>query len=188
MSSAVLVLCCLNFAAVGALPAVFFRKDGRFNALWWLTAAPFFLCPPVLLAIFLGYLSPFANGTLQALFELVSVCFSTASLALLFFTLGTHHIPIALWHQENDAPRHIVMYGAYKRIRHPFYASFLLAFIGAFLAAPHWTTLTLLVYAFSILNFTASKEEARLRQSAFCAEYETYMRNAGRFWPKWIDA
>lgn len=186
MNPAVLLLYWLNFAAIGALPAVFFKNDGRFNALWWLTAAPFFLCPLILSAVFLGYISPFVfgSGLVNHLLELVSVCFSAASLALLFFTLGTHRIPIALWHQKNDAPRHIVTYGAYQRIRHPFYASFLLAFIGAFFAAPHGATLAVLLYAALIMNLTAAKEENRLRRSEFGAEYESYMRAAGRFWPK----
>lgn len=186
MNPDLLLLFWLNFAAIGTLPAVFFKKDGRFNALWWLTAAPFFLCPLILSAAFLGYISPFVfgNGFLNRLLELASVCFSAASLALLFFTLGTHRIPIALWHQENDAPRHIVTYGAYRRIRHPFYASFLLAFNGAFFAMPHGTTLAVLLYAMLILNLTAAKEESRLRRSEFGAEYENYMRAAGRFWPK----
>lgn len=186
MNKAVLLLYALNFAAIGALPTLFFKKDGRFNARWWLTAAPFFLCPPVLAVSFLGYLSPLADGGGRAkdLRELASVCFSAASLALLCFTLGTHRIPIALWHQDNDAPRLIVTYGAYRRVRHPMYASFLLAFFGAFLAAPHWTTLSLLLYAFLILTLAAAGEEARLRRSEFGAEYASYMRVAGRFWPK----
>jgi len=183
MNRAVLLLLLLNFAAIGALPAVFFESHGGFNRMWWLTAAPFFLCPVFLIASYIGTLSPFTSGQsfLRDLSELAAVCFSALSLALLGFTLGSHRIPIALWHQESDTPRQIVTYGAYRRIRHPFYASFLLAFVGVFLFAPHLATASTLVYACVMLNSTAAKEESRLRSSVFGSEYETYMHATGRF-------
>jgi protein-S-isoprenylcysteine O-methyltransferase Ste14 len=181
-----LLVLLLNFAAIGALPIVFFKKDGRFNRMWWLTAGPFFLCPLFLVASYVGIFSPFAaeQPFLRDGLELTSVCLSVASVALLCFTMGTHGIPLALWHQDHDAPLHIVTYGAYRHIRHPFYLSFLLALFAAFLFAPHWTTLSTLVCAYLLLNFAAAREESRLRKSGFGSDYENYMRATGRFWPR----
>jgi protein-S-isoprenylcysteine O-methyltransferase Ste14 len=186
MNESVLLLYLLNLMLIGLLPRVFFKKDGRFNLMWWLTAAPFVLCTCFLILSFVGYLSR-ASGdesTLASMLELVSVPFSVTSIALIFFTLGTHRIPIALWHQENDAPKHIVTYGAYRWIRHPFYTSFLLALFGALVYCPHWGTLAALVLAFVILNLTAAREERRLCGSQFGAEYEEYMQRTGRFRPR----
>ena len=186
MNESVLVLYLLNLIFIGVLPRVFFKKDGRFNLMWWLTASPFVLCTLFLILSFVGYLPRLSGekSSLATVLELISVPFSVASIALIFFTLGTHRIPIALWHQDNDAPNHIVTYGAYRAIRHPFYASFLLALFGALVFCPTWGTLATFVEAFVILNLTAAREERRLSASEFGAEYQEYMRRTGRFWPR----
>lgn len=186
MNEAVLLLYLLNFAYIGILPLIFFKRDGRFNPMWWLTAAPFFLCSLLLIIGWAGFIKPIINygSTWSRLLVLASVPFSAASIALLSYTRGTHRIPIALWHQENDAPRMVVTYGAYSRIRHPFYASFILAFCGALLFFPHPVTLFTLIYGFLILNVTAAREEKRLGASEFGAEYRDYMEHTGRFWPR----
>lgn len=186
MNEEIFLLYLLNFIFIGALPRVFFRKDGRFHLMWWITAAPFFLCVLVLIVSFAGYITPITGYRTywSDLLGLMAVPFSATSIGLIAFTLGTHRIPISLWHQENDAPKHIVTYGAYRWIRHPFYVAFLLALWGAFIFCPHLGTLFTLVYGFLILNFTAAEEESRLRASQFGSEYEEYMRRTGRFWPK----
>lgn len=186
MNEAGLLLHLLNFAYIGILPLIFFRRDGRFNHLWWLTATPFLLCSLLLIAGWTGYAAPLIdyNSPWSRLLVLASIPFSVVSIALLSYTRGTHRIPIALWHQENDAPRAVVTDGAYRRIRHPFYASFLVAFCGAFIFFPHPGTLFTLIYGFLILNLTAAKEEQRLRTSEFGAEYRDYMERTGRFWPR----
>lgn len=186
MNEAVFLLLLLNLVFIGLLPKIFFKKDGRFNAMWWLTASPFFLCALFLTLSLAGYAPPFTgyeNGWNKSL-SLIAVCLSVASIALIFFTLGTHRIPIALWHQDDDAPKHIVTYGAYGRIRHPFYASFILALLAALVFCPHWGTLFTLAHGFTILNLTAAREERRLCASEFGAEYEDYMKRTGRFLPR----
>jgi protein-S-isoprenylcysteine O-methyltransferase Ste14 len=183
MSIPVLTLYLLNFAFIGLLPRIFFRRDGRLGLMWWLTATPFFLCPAVLVAAAAGNFGPFGPSAWIPVREVIAVVVSVASIALIFLTLGTHRVRIALWHQDNDAPQHIVTYGAYSRIRHPFYTSFLLAFAGAFAFFPHWGTLVLLSYAAIVLNHTAGREETRLSASEFGAEYREYTRRTGRFFP-----
>ncbi|HEY9869238.1 MAG TPA: isoprenylcysteine carboxylmethyltransferase family protein [Candidatus Obscuribacterales bacterium] len=187
MNNAVLLLVLLNFAYIGLLPVIFFKKGGKLNAMWWLTATPFLLCTVFLIAAFasrvptfVGYVTPLGHTL-----TLVSTLSSAASIALISFTLGSHRIPIALWHQTDDAPRHIVTWGAYQHIRHPFYTSFLLAFAAAFLLSPQWGTLATLIYGFTVLNATAAREERRLSDSEFGEQYGRYMKRTGRFLPKW---
>ncbi|MCQ4040708.1 methyltransferase family protein [Streptantibioticus rubrisoli] len=184
MDDSALLLLLLNFVFIGALPRLFFRSDGSFNLKWWLTALPFFLCPLYIAAgLAIGW-QPFFSGTPRTVLTLASVVLSVASIALIFMTLGTHRIPLALWHQDNDAPQHIVTYGAYRRIRHPFYSSFLLAFLAGLLVYPHWGTVLLAVYGLVSLNTTAAREERRLSASEFGAEYRRYINQTGRFLPR----
>jgi protein-S-isoprenylcysteine O-methyltransferase Ste14 len=184
VSAPVLLLQLATLAVIGLLPRLFFRRDGRLGLMWWLTALPFFVCPVVLLTAYVVHTPVMTWPGWQEPRELVAVLADTGAIALLFFTLGTHRIPLALWHQDNDAPASIVTYGAYRRIRHPFYASFLLTFAGALALFPSWVTLCLLGYAVVVLNQTAAREERRLSTSSFGAEYREYMARTGRFLPR----
>ena len=187
MNDAILLLLLLNFTYIGVLPVIFFKQGGKLNLMWWLTALPFLVCAVTVIATFAGYIHPYTGtgGAVGQVLALVAVLLSVASVCLISFTLGTHRIPIALWHQTNDAPRHIVTWGAYQRIRHPFYASFILAFLAAFLYCPHAGTLATLIYSIVMLNQTAAREEKRLSASEFGCEYQEYMRRTGRFIPRW---
>jgi protein-S-isoprenylcysteine O-methyltransferase Ste14 len=183
MNVALLGLHVLNFLLIIVTPRFFFRRDGAFNLKWWLTALPFGLCPAALLLARVTGLAPYRPASWTIPSELVAVIFAVGSVSLLFYTLGTHRVPISLWHQVNDAPPHIVTEGAYRRIRHPFYTSYLLAFGGAVVFFPHWTTLTLAICVVGVLNATAAKEERRLTGSEYGAEYARYAARTGRFIP-----
>ena len=185
MNEATLLLCLTNLAVIGVLPAMFFKK-GRFNLKWCLTAAPYVLAGALVAASYIGAIPPLTgyDTSWSKMAAVIAVPFSVSSIALIFATLGTHRIPLALWHQQADRPHHIVTYGPYRRIRHPFYASFLLALFAVFVFAPQAGTLSVLIYGFVVLNFTAGREERRLKNSEFGSEYRRYMQQAGRFWPK----
>ncbi len=183
MNLPILLFHILNFAFIGMLPRIFFKKGGRLTIKWWLTATPFFLCPLALILAAATHVAPLRPHGWALPSELVSVVLSVASIALIFLTLGTHRIPISLWHQDNDDPQHIVTYGAYSKIRHPFYTSFILAFLSAFVFYPSWVTLTLLAYTVVGLNITAAGEERRLARSEFGTEYAEYVARTGRFMP-----
>jgi protein-S-isoprenylcysteine O-methyltransferase Ste14 len=180
------LLIVLNFALIGLLPRIFFRPDGRMNARWWATALPFCVAPSFLIAAYAAGLAPLIPRGWLTAGAMVSVVLSATSIGLICLTLGTHRIPIALWHQDSDAPEHIVTYGAYRWIRHPFYAAFLLAFGSAAFFLPHWVTLGALGYALAALNLTARREERRLAGSAFGPEYRRYLRRTGRFVPRLV--
>jgi protein-S-isoprenylcysteine O-methyltransferase Ste14 len=184
MREPVLLLIVLNFALIGLLPRIFFRRDSSLNARWWATAVPFFIAPLFLVAANAANLAPLTPRSWLTATALAAVVLSAASIALVCLTAGTHRIPIALWHQDSDQPEHIVTYGAYRWIRHPFYASFLLAFLAAAVFLPHGVTLGSLSYAWVALNVTARREERRLAGSAFGSQYRQYLGRTGRFFPR----
>lgn len=187
MIRAATLLLLLNLFYIGLLPRLFFRKDGRFNPMWWATAVPFIACTVFILAVTWGAVYPLveAGTALGACLELASVPLSAASIALISYALGTHRAPVSLWHQHDDTPAAIVTHGAYRRIRHPFYAAFLLTLLAVLVQLPHPVTLVALACGCAILNATAAKEERRLADSHFGADYRAYMERTGRFLPKW---
>lgn len=176
----------INFLYIALLPIIFFKRDGRLTPMWWATAAPFIACPLFIWAAWARIMPP-ATGigtTTSYILQMLAFPLTLISIALISFTLETHRTPIALWHQDNDAPKNIVTYGPYKFVRHPFYASFLLAFLAAFLYCPQIGTLSTLVYSSIVLNRTAAREERRLKDSEYGKEYEAYMATTGRFFPR----
>jgi len=185
MSREGLLLLCLNFLFIGALPRIFFRKGG-FPLMWWLTALPLFASPVMAILMYAGVVhSAVGDAQIRSAMQLAAVVLNASSIALIALTIGSNRVRLALWHQHDDAPQNIVTIGAYRHVRHPFYVSFLIALTAGVLAAPHAITLLLLVYGFVILNITAAREEKRLSASPFGEEYRQYISRTGRFLPRW---
>lgn len=180
----VLLLCLLPFAMLASLPFVFFRH-GRPTPGWCVTAVPFFMDGALLLAAMAGLVTPASvpAGAAAAL-SLAAVPLAAIAIALIAYTVGSHRVPVALWHQNDDAPAHIVTWGAYAKLRHPFYTAFIVMLAAAAAALPHAGTLALLVVGVLQLNSTAVREEQRLLASQFGAEYAEYMGRTGRFLPR----
>ena len=184
MSLAFLTTLVMVFLYITILPRIFFRADGKFNLMWWVTGFPLGLSP---LAVILQSKGLIPEGLFlpsSEYQEAIGAVVCVISCCLISFTVGTHRIPLSLWHQENDAPKQIVTWGAYKKIRHPFYTSFITALIGALIAAPNALTLVSLIYGIAILNMTAAKEEKKLSSSQYGQEYVDYIKVTGRFFPK----
>ncbi|MDX1433571.1 MAG: isoprenylcysteine carboxylmethyltransferase family protein [Gammaproteobacteria bacterium] len=179
------IVAAISLGYIGLLPHIFFRADGRRNLMWWATAAPFFVASAVLVGCFIGiwhpaYVQAIGGATTH---EALAVPFAMASVALIAYTIGTHRVRLALWHQDDDAPQSIVTWGAYRHVRHPFYSAFLLALAGVAIGCPHPWTLGCLGYALLMLNHTARNEERKLADSAQGAQYRAYMARTGRFVP-----
>lgn len=182
MNSAVLLLLVLDFTLVAISPRIFF-KPGALNLRWWLTSAPVGLCPIFVAVCLMLHVRPEVPASWLETTGLIAVVLFAASIGVFTLTVGTHRVPISLWHQTNDDPQHIVTWGAYRRVRHPFYLAYLLAFTGALLAFPYWGTLVFLVYMVTRLNALAAREEAKLSASTFGNEYRQYITRTGRFLP-----
>ncbi len=184
MNNILVYLLILNFIYIGILPRIFFKKDGRYNMMWWVTAGPLFVNAILIFCQHVGWLDLAPFWALPAAGEIAVVVLSAFSIGMISYTMGTHRIPLALWHQTNDAPSNVVTWGAYKYIRHPFYSSFITAQLASVLLLPHYTTIAAMIWCLFILNKTAAREEGRLSESNFGAEYKSYMEKTGRFFPK----
>ena len=179
MSALAIIVCLCALALIGLLPRVFFRP-GRLNARWWLTAAPFGVSAATLLLGLAGRVAPMTGSRAASL---CAIALAAVAVALIRWTLATHARPVSLWHQDDDRPDELVTRGAYARIRHPFYASFLLVLAACALALPHVATAAALWAAALLLDRTAAREERRLTRE-FGARYVEYRQRTGRFVPR----
>jgi protein-S-isoprenylcysteine O-methyltransferase Ste14 len=189
MSASTYLLASLGYATMYALPHLFFRGDasGRFNLRWWLTSLPFATAPVALVLSYLGrapaVMVP-ASSPAAAVLELGAVPLLAASLALVAATVASHRVPLALWHQHDDAPRSIVTHGPYRWVRHPFYVAFLMLLAGTAMVTRDAIGLGSLLLGGVILSWTARREERRLAASELGAEYASYLERTGRFVPR----
>jgi protein-S-isoprenylcysteine O-methyltransferase Ste14 len=186
MNAALAELFLIAFGLVGLLPLLFFRRGGHFNLRWWLTATPFFLCAALLGLALADVIVPWvepASAAGQGL-ALLATPFAAASIALVALTVGSHDQRVALWHQPDQLPDALVTRKAYRRLRHPFYLAFMLAFAGISLFLPHPLVWATAAYGCIALHLTARDEERRLLASPLGAQYREYMTRTNRFLPR----
>jgi protein-S-isoprenylcysteine O-methyltransferase Ste14 len=88
----------------------------------------------------------------------------------------------------DHVPEELCESGPYRRIRHPIYLAYMLAFLAAFVALPHWITLALLAANIALFMHASLSDEAKIAVSALAADYAEYRKRAGRFWPKFSSA
>ncbi len=184
------------FVLMLSMPILFFVngllffKQGVHNLRWFLTLLPFIFNLAFLLAFQAGYhhplinLSPAWHTALNAL----GAAFCVGAIALFSFTVGNHRSRLPMWHQTNNLPDHLVTWGAYTYVRHPFYTSYYLYFIALTLTAPTAPILLTCAYGFLVLGYTAAKEEKELSGSVFGDEYRSMMYKTGRFFPRLVRA
>ncbi len=189
LNTGILLLLLINFGFIALLPRKFFKQGAKLNAHFWLTAAPLFACPAMLALAHFAILPPWLapDQLVSVALQLVAVIISCVSIVLLGMAIGTHRIPIHMFHDQEDQKgitSHLVTYGPYRYIRHPIYSSYLLALFAAFIFCPQIGTLACWVYGLIVLSKTGAQEEAKLCASSDLGpEYTEYMKHTGRFLP-----
>lgn len=187
LNQGVLLLILVNFGFIALLPRKFFKQNAKLNKDFWLTAAPMFACPAFLALAFYDILPPLVaqDSPLGIWLLMLAVCISTISILLLGMSIGTHRVPLHMFHDQADhRPSHLVTYGPYRHIRHPIYSSYLMALFAAMLFCPQAGTIACFIYGWTVLGKTAIKEEKKLCQSdELGLEYTDYMKVTGRFLP-----
>ncbi len=177
---------------MSALPRIFFRADGKMNLRWWLTRLSLRDCTQRRVAD-VGRHQPAAvpaGNVTAAVLDTVGMLVTVGAYVMIAATIAIHRVPLSLWHQEGDknAPVHIVTYGPYRWVRHPFYVSFILLLIGGALIARDALTLGALPLGLLVLDWTARTEEKKLLASNLGNEYSAYRARTGRFVPRVVTA
>jgi protein-S-isoprenylcysteine O-methyltransferase Ste14 len=83
-----------------------------------------------------------------------------------------------------NRPDHVFSSGPYSYIRHPFYTSYLLFWLGCTVATPSLILLILFLALAGIYTAAALGEERGFSHSTLHDEYEAYRKRTGFFWPK----
>ena len=89
---------------------------------------------------------------------------------------------------SDEVPDRVIEEGPYAYIRHPIYASYLLAFLATWVALAKTQALVLFLFNVVLFTHAAITDERNLAQSPLAAKYEAYKRRAGRFFPRLTTA
>ncbi len=86
---------------------------------------------------------------------------------------------------SDDRPGHLVTWGPYAWVRHPFYSAYMLAWIAGAVAAAQPLLLGALVGMGALYRAAARREEAKFATSDLARAYAAYRARTGRFVPRW---
>jgi len=87
---------------------------------------------------------------------------------------------------SSDTPQHIVNRGVYKYVRHPFYLSYLLTYLGGFIGSQNLWAIIGFIIPLVIYWRATMYEEEKFMRSPLKKEYMDYKESTGRFLPKMI--
>ncbi len=107
-----------------------------------------------------------------------------ASGALFFWTIQASRQTPPTLAFDTDAPFFLLRSGPYAAVRHPFYLSYLMFWVGTALAtasALGWIAVAIMA---AVYLDAATREEAKFARSTLAATYAAYKRQAGMFLPR----
>lgn len=172
-----------NLLLIALLPRLLFRP-GKFNAAWWLTAAPLLMAGGLTVAAWAGLAEPWTTAFKPARLVAAAVL-AALSMAIIASAIRVHPRRISMWHQEDQQSNELVTTGPYAWVRHPLYAAFQLTLLACALGLPHPLSLVALAYGFVRFRSLARTEERRLIMSErLRVAYLEYASHTGRFIPR----
>jgi protein-S-isoprenylcysteine O-methyltransferase Ste14 len=78
----------------------------------------------------------------------------------------------------------LVTTGVYARIRHPMYSAMFLIGLGHLLFIPNWVVAPAYLLSFGVLYLFRVGHEERMMLDSFGPEYQNYIQQSGRLFPK----
>jgi protein-S-isoprenylcysteine O-methyltransferase Ste14 len=83
-----------------------------------------------------------------------------------------------------EVPSAVCDAGPYRFVRHPFYLSYIVAFLGALVAFPSPVTAVVCVVDIALFIYMAVDDERVLLCSGLAADYQAYRQRVGMFLPR----
>lgn len=86
-----------------------------------------------------------------------------------------------------EVPPKVCEAGPYRYVRHPFYLSYMVAFVGVALAFPSVIVAVVCVANIGLFVYMAVDDEKTLLGSAIAADYQAYREGVGMFLPRFTS-
>jgi protein-S-isoprenylcysteine O-methyltransferase Ste14 len=133
-----------------------------------------------------GIVCVLCMGLFRGLLLPVALCgFVLALSSLLLYewtrrTVIDRHFYIGL---SGEVPPAVCETGPYRYVRHPFYLSYMIAFLAMAVAFPSWATGMVCLANIALFVYMAVDDERTLSGSALAVEYRNYQGRVGMFLP-----
>lgn len=120
-------------------------------------------------------------------FALAGLALQGLSAALFWWAIAASRAARLRFAFDTDKPAGLLTDGPYGRIRHPFYASYLLFWTGWSLASASPSSAAIVAFFAFAYTAAAQEEERNFAHSPLADDYGRYWAVTGRFWPRLWD-
>ena len=117
-------------------------------------------------------------------FGLAGVALYLLSLGLFWWSIQANAQRPLAWAFRDCQAEHLVRQGPYRWVRHPFYSSYVLAWLAGAVATQSLILLATALTMAAIYAKAAALEERRFLEGPLARSYEEYRQTTGRFCPK----
>ena len=141
------------------------------------------------LSAFLNVVAILATPEVSARQTLMGAALYVSGLVLFYWAIRTHGKRSLSAAFSPDSPNHLVNWGPYRFIRHPFYSSYLMTWMAGFVATGRWWLLLSFAVMVVVYVRAAKMEEDKFASSPLADAYRIYQESTGRFLPRpiaWI--
>jgi protein-S-isoprenylcysteine O-methyltransferase Ste14 len=107
-----------------------------------------------------------------------------ASLALFSWTISATRRTPPTMAFDTDEPEFLLQHGPYNYVRHPFYVSYVLFWLGTAAATNGILGWVIPALMLAVYQHAASREEQKFAASGLSLAYHNYRRRAGMFLPR----
>ena len=116
--------------------------------------------------------------------QLIGLFLLAASFVLFWITIKESKQAALLAAFDEKNPHGLLQTGPYSYVRHPFYTSYLMQWVGWAIAS--WTVWAIIPVVFMTVTYwlAARDEEKKFATTAMADEYAAYSGKTGRFFPK----
>ncbi|EAR51775.1 hypothetical protein OG2516_06916 [Oceanicola granulosus HTCC2516] len=124
----------------------------------------------------------------QLAYTLVSLVLTVVAFALFIWAIRhSREKRLSLAFDEEQKIDGIITTGPWRYVRHPFYVSYTMFWLGGALGTLHMASIAVAASLLFIYTYSAWREEKALKVGAFGQDYVTYREKAGFFLPKLVS-
>lgn len=116
--------------------------------------------------------------------QLFGLMIMLASVVLFWMTIRETRKAQLLAAFDEGLPHGLVTTGPYAYVRHPFYTSYIMLWLGWAISCWHIAAIVPSVFMVVTFWFAARDEEAKFARTKFATAYADYKRATGRFFPQ----
>lgn len=114
---------------------------------------------------------------------LISISCFMLSLLIFWWAIKTLRSQPFNFAFSKEAPTRLVTYGPYQILRHPFYASYSLGWVGALAGSKNILIIPIIIFMGAMYMIAASQEENNFLNSPLKEQYLAYRKKTWKFIP-----